>query len=286
MCTKTWLIDTQEAVIVDTLILFCFSNTEFVTRIGVINKFGWILTLTDPDASVDVVPVKEDKNGHDDDVPIIEDKKGDDSDVPIIEDKTGDDEDDDHDIISNEKLTTPDASANVEDEDIPVIEVRNGDDEVSENEIVHENEYNDVIALVELVEEDENNNVHEYEELSDISEDEVQIVKQEKIKVINEKRKGSVDLNLNHLPLLKIFHQLHQNDQDPCDCDHYVHPIHSLTPSDIEQAVAMGSGQVVTSVKERGQVACYILAILLAIATIIAVVFIVTNIMSNMYINY
>ena len=117
----------------------------FVTRIGVINKFGWILTLTDPDASVDVVPV-------------IEEKIGDDSDVPVMEDKTGDDN---HDIIATEKLPTPDASVDIK--DVPVIEVKIGkdDDDDDDNEIVHEHEYNDVIALAELVEEDENNNVHE-----------------------------------------------------------------------------------------------------------------------------
>ena len=64
-----------------------------------------------------------------------------------------------------------------------------------------------------------------------------------------------------------------------------LHPIHSLTNSDIELALSraqLGDGRT----KQGGQLACYTLAIMLAITIVIAVVFILSNIVSNMYSSY
>ena len=57
------------------------------------------------------------------------------------------------------------------------------------------------------------------------------------------------------------------------------HPIHSLTGSDIEKAVA-------ASPLDRSRVVCYCFAICLAITFLIAIVMIISNIITNMYLRF
>ena len=63
-----------------------------------------------------------------------------------------------------------------------------------------------------------------------------------------------------------------------------IHPIHSLTDSDIERAVISHRNK--DCLRGKSQICCSIIAIIIAILVVIAVVFIVTNIVSNMYIKY
>ena len=57
------------------------------------------------------------------------------------------------------------------------------------------------------------------------------------------------------------------------------HPIHSLTQSDIEKALA-------TSPLDTSRVVCYCFAICLAITFLIAIVMIISNIITNMYLTF
>ena len=60
---------------------------------------------------------------------------------------------------------------------------------------------------------------------------------------------------------------------------HHSHPIHSLTDSDIEKAVA-------PTALDKSRIVCYCFAICLAITFLVAIVMMISNIITNMYLRF